>query len=284
MNEAPDTKPNQEQEDYWQEDAGHKWAEHADQMDLRIGHLGHAAMDLLKLAPGQSVLDVGCGCGATSLEIAQRVGAGGSVQGVDLSEVMLNVARVRAQERGLAHAAFHRADVQTHPFSQPFDAVFSRFGVMFFADPFAAFQNLAGALKPGGKLAFVCWRAPKLNPWLAVPRAAIEELVEMPEPPEPGAPGPFAFADRERVLDMLQGAGFRDVGCEAQESAMMLGDDVDSAIHFYFQLGPFSELLADCSTQAQDRCKAALRQALAPFQSDAGVALPTSTWLVSASI
>ena len=283
MSESGDPRPNQDQETYWQEDAGPKWAEHADQMDRRIGHLGDAAMERLGLTPGLSVLDVGCGCGATALQMAQRVEPGGSVTGVDLSQVMLDVGRARAEQQALHNVSFHRADVQTHTFSEPFDAVFSRFGVMFFDDPEAAFQNLAHTLRPGGRLAFVCWCSPKINPWLAVPRAAIEDLVEMPPPPDPGAPGPFAFADPKRVVGLLEQAGLKDAACDLQEAPLLLGDNPDSAIEFYFQLGPFAELLSETSPEVKARCMEALRLALEPFQTDDGVAMPTSTWVVSAA-
>lgn len=283
MSDAGDARPNQDQETYWQEDAGPKWAEHADQMDRRIGHLGDAAMDRLELAPGHSVLDVGCGCGATALQMAQRVGSSGSATGVDLSEVMLNVARTRARQLGLKNVSFQRADVQTHAFSEKFDAIYSRFGVMFFDNPETAFQNLAESLKPGGRLAFVCWCSPKINPWLAVPRAAIEDLVEMPPPPDPGAPGPFAFADPQRVLGLLEQAGLEGGTYDRQEAVLKLGPDVDSAIQFYFELGPFSDLLSESTPTVRERCMDALRRALEPFQSDDGVAMPTSTWLVSAA-
>ncbi|MFM8411336.1 MAG: class I SAM-dependent methyltransferase, partial [Alphaproteobacteria bacterium] len=152
--------PNAEQIDYWNDMAGPKWVALQESLDRQIGPLGAAAMAAADLQPGERVLDVGCGCGATSIELARRVAPGGAVLGVDVSTVMLEAARAAAGRAGAEGLEFANADAQTAPLTPAgFDVVFSRFGVMFFADPTAAFANLRRALRPGGRLAVVCWHA-----------------------------------------------------------------------------------------------------------------------------
>src|SRR5262249_38336345 len=149
------------------------------------------------------VLDVGCGCGDSTVDLARRVAPDGTVVGMDISAVMLERARQTAREQGV-NARFEHADAQTHAFAPAsFDVLFSRFGVMFFADPTAAFANLRSALRPGGKLAFVCWQSLAENPWMLVPLGAAFQIIPPPPMPAPDAPGPFAFADQSRVRSIL---------------------------------------------------------------------------------
>ena len=166
-----DEGPNAQQAKYWNDVAGPKWVALAEAINGQIQPIGHAAMERARIERGQRVLDVGCGCGQTSLELAQRVGEQGHVDGLDLSEPMLAEARVRGAE--LKNLQFTAADVQVHGLEEAaYDRIFSRFGVMFFDDPEAAFANLRGALAPGGQLTFVCWQEIGSNPWMAVPGAA----------------------------------------------------------------------------------------------------------------
>src|ERR1700722_16858165 len=189
--------PNAAQIAYWNETAGPSWVAMQDDLDRELRELGLAAMAALAPRAEERLIDIGCGCGATTLELARRVGPGGGVLGVDISAPMLGVARERAAAEGLAQAGF-----------LPVDGAFSRFGVMFFEDPVAAFANIRAAVSPRGRLAFVCWRALAENPWMTVPMAAILPLLPAPPPAQtPGAPGPFAFADRDRLFAILRDAG-----------------------------------------------------------------------------
>jgi len=213
--------PNAEQIRFWNEQAGPQWVAGADRLDALLSHLGEIAMERARLPAGARVLDVGCGCGDTSLTLARRVGPAGRVLGIDISGVMLERARERAHAAAVSHVAFTQADAQTHTFPRAeFDAVFSRFGVMFFADPTAAFANLGGALRAGGQVTFVCWRPLAENPWILVPLMAAAAHVTLPPPPAPGTPGPFSLGDADRVRDILQQAGFVEVVCESLDSAM----------------------------------------------------------------
>ena len=173
--------PNAEQISYWNEQAGPVWVAEQQSLDAMLEPLGQTAMELAGIEPGNRVLDVGCGAGNTTLQLGERVGPSGSLLGVDLSAPMLERARERARSAGADHVSFQQADAQIEPL-RDFDRVFSRFGVMFFADPVAAFANLRRALGPGGRIAFICWRPLAENPWILEPMRILAELVELPAP------------------------------------------------------------------------------------------------------
>jgi SAM-dependent methyltransferase len=284
MATLPPEGPNAEQIRYWNELAGPRWVVQQEALDVQIAPLGRAAMERAALRAGERVLDVGCGCGSTTLELARRVAPGGSVLGIDISTVMLEVARREAERAGETSVRFENADAQTHRFGADFDVLFSRFGVMFFIDPVAGFANLARALRPGGRLAFVCWQALPVNPWMAVPMMAAMQHVSLPPPPAPGAPGPFAFADPERVRRILEEAGFRDVTLEpyAQKLSIGAGRDLDATVEFLLGLGPAAAALRDASEETLARVRAAVREALGPYWTDAGVSMDSASWLVTA--
>src|SRR5262245_12673652 len=200
--------PNTDMIKYWNDQVAAKWVADNDQLDAMLSPLGAAAIDRGAPRAGERVIDVGCGMGQTSLQLAERVGAKGAVLGVDISTPMLERARERARAAGVTQASFENADAQTHSFPPAsFALLFSRFGVMFFADPTAAFTNLGRALKPGGRLAFVCWQPLLQNPWMRDMLGAIAKHVTLPPPAAPNAPGPFAFGDPARVRGILERAG-----------------------------------------------------------------------------
>jgi SAM-dependent methyltransferase len=267
---------------YWNDQGGPRWVTQQPDLDAQLAPLGAAAIDRLAVASGERVLDVGCGSGATTLAIAERVRSG-AVVGVDISAPLLALARERAA--GVAHVEFVEADAQIHRFDGPaFDAVFSRFGVMFFADPVAAFRNLCGALRPGGRLGFVCWREMRANPWVTVPLAAgLPHLPEPPAPPEPGAPGPFAFADGDRTAALLARAGFTDVQVVAHDDDLvMAGGDLDRAADLALVVGPLARAMTSIDDAARAKIRGAVRDAFAAYQRPAGVTFPAATWLVNA--
>jgi len=285
MSTPPAGGPNAEQVRYWNEQAGPKWVAQQAQLDAQLADLGARAMQRAAIVAGEQILDVGCGCGATTLELARRAGSGGSVLGVDISAPMLEVARQRADAAGLGNVHFECADAQTHTFAEASrDVVFSRFGVMFFTDPTAAFANLGRALRPGGRLSFVCWQALALNPWMAIPLGVAARHLTLPPPPPPGAPGAFAFADRARVTGILHDAGFADVDFAAAEDHLTIGGttDLDEAVMFLLTLGPTAALLADASADLRATVVAAVRDAIAPHHGAQGVRMPAAAWLVRA--
>lgn len=274
--------PNAEQITYWNEQGGPKWVALQEALDAQLASFGHVVMDRLAIGAGERVLDVGCGCGETSLELGRRVGPRGSVLGVDISTVML--ARARDRARGVDNVRFEVGDAQTHAFPPAsFDVVFSRFGVMFFADPRAAFRNLAAALAPGGRLGFHCWKALAENPWMTVPLFAALQHVPPPTPPPPDAPGPFAFADADRVRGILTDAGLSEIVFESRNDAMGVGTgDLEAAADFALQMGPASIAIREATPETIAKVRASVREALAPYQTPDGVRLATSSWVVTA--
>lgn len=286
MTRLPATGPNAEQIAYWNDTAGPKWVAMQESLDRQIGPLGRVAMDAAGLSPGERVLDVGCGCGATSLEIARRVGPGGSVLGIDVSNVMLDAARAAGEGDGTPGLEFANADAQTAPLAPgSFDVAFSRFGVMFFADPAAAFANLRRALRPGGRLAFVCWQGLASNPWMALPLSAALRHMPPPAPPAPDAPGPFAFADPERVRRILEGAGFAGVSLASHDTDIAVGGgrDLDGTVDFLLQMGPLAAALRESDPALRGRVADAVREAVSPHaDGTGGVRLASATWIVTA--
>lgn len=270
---------NAQQATYWNDAAGPTWADLQAPLDRQLAPLGRVAMTALAPMPGEQVLDIGCGAGATSLQLAQAVAPGGEVMGADISRPLLEVARQRAS--AIAGLSFVEADVQTYPFAAAtFDAVFSRFGVMFFADPTAAFANIRRALKPGGRLAFVCWRAPAENPIMTLPMAAALAHLPPPAPPESGAPGPFAFADPERVRTLLGAAGFAEITVNPHDEKIG-GGDLDTVVELALKVGPLGGLLRE-HPDKRDVVIGSVRAALAAHDGADGVKLDSATWIVTA--
>ncbi len=270
----------------WNNLSGPRWVAQQVQLDAQLESLGEAALARLSPRPGWRVLDVGCGCGSTSLRLAQRVGPAGHVTGLDVSRVMLDRARERLLEDGVAHVAFVEADAQTHRFlGAPFDALYSRFGVMFFADPEAALRNLRAALAPGAPVAFVAWRPMALNPWMGVPLAAAQRQVSAAPlpPPPPHAPGPFGFGDDTRTLDLFARAGFVNAAAEPLDVTLLLagGADLATTVEQCLQVGPCAAILREHPAQA-GAVRDAVSEALRPYVTAVGVALPGAVWIYTA--
>lgn len=278
---ADETGPNADQVAYWNAFAGETWASFQDRLDRQIAPLGLKAMQVLAPRPGERILDIGCGCGETSLQLAERVAPGGHVIGLDISKPMLAVARRRAAPAGGVVVDFVEADAQTYAFAPPlFDGAFSRFGVMFFNDPTAAFSNLNRALKPGGRLAFVCWRAYAENDWMAAPSAAADGLLDPAPPTDPLAPGPFTFADPERILAILRDAGFGQVSIQPHDQAIGAGD-VDQSIATALRVGPLGRRL-QAQPDRTEAVSAALRALYLAHLTADGVKMKSATWIVHA--
>ena len=279
--------PNAQQIEFWNDETGQRWVEMGDLIDAQISPLGELAMNRAEIAAGERILDIGCGCGQTSLELALRVGSSGSVLGLDISDPMLGRARERADQQGVKNADFIQADAQTHSFGSPeFDLLFSRFGVMFFADPAAAFTNLLSALRPGGRLTFVAWQEVKANPWMLLPvSAAMKHLPPPDGPPDPLAPGPFAFADGDRVIGILERAGFENVTLESSVKEMLIGDgrSLDDTSRFLTELGPAGRMLKDSGPELRTAVMDEIRRAIEPYSGEDGVQMGCATWIVSAN-
>lgn len=273
---------NADQIAYWNDSAGDTWARMQAALDRQLEPLGLRAMEALAPTAGERVIDIGCGCGQTTLQLAERVGTAGQATGFDISQPMLAVARQRGAEAGARQASFVEADAQIHAFeADSVDAVFSRFGVMFFADEAAAFANLRKALRPGGRLAFICWRSMVENPWMTLPLQAGLTLLPSPEPGDPLAPGPFALADPDRIRAILREAGFTDVDIVPYDRKIGCGD-LDQTVNLALRVGPLGRLRAE-HPESRDAVADAVREMLKAYVTQNGeVLLDSATWIVTA--
>lgn len=255
---------NEEQARYWSENAD-TWMEVEGAFEEFGAPPGMAAMDALDLRAGMRVLDIGCGGGPTTLEIARRVGPDGAVVGVDIADELLSHARTRAADAGVGNARFVHADAQVHAFeAASFDAAYSRFGVMFFADLEAAFTNVRSALRPGGRLGFVSWQSPFVNEWILVPAiAASQVLGQLPTPPGPDEPSPFTLSDPERVRAILGAAGFADVVVDARTDHVEIDEEaVGRMAANSLRLGAVQQMVRDEDDATKERVREAIEAAL----------------------
>ncbi len=274
---------NTQQIEYWNGPAGQRWAQLQESTDRSLAAITTALMPFAAAKAGDRVLDIGCGCGTTTLALAEAVGPYGAVTGVDISAPMLGVAQARAKAAA-ARIAFVEVDASTAAFKPEFDLVFSRFGVMFFADPGAAFANIRASLKPGGRLAFVCWRAMPENAWASAPLAAARDLLPPQEVPDPHAPGPFAFADAKRLMGLLLKAGFTNVRGDKLDSVMNMGASLDDAVTTAFSIGPLARIASELDEPTREKIRASVRTALEKFANPEGIAPPAACWLVRATV
>ena len=243
-----------------------------------------AALELHPVRAGERVLDVGCGFGETSIDLARRVGPKGSVVGSDCVTRMLEVARADAKAAGVGNVEFVECDAATHDFGQ-FDFVFSRFGTMFFNFPVPALRNLRAAVRPGGRFLMITWRPIDDNPWAAVPKAIARK--HLPPPPDDGqkcGPGPFSMANPEMVAEQMKGAGFADPKFERIDIDFLLGRTEDEALAIQLALGPAGEIVreaGDLGVEKRPAVEADLRKALQPYRTEAGIVMPSSSWCIT---
>jgi SAM-dependent methyltransferase len=275
------TMPNQTEYDGWNGENGRRWIADADRRDRILQTVSVALLKASGLQHGDAVLDVGCGCGATTIAAASIVGPTGTVLGVDISEVMLGVARRRVAESGLARVSFVAADAQTHPFERAaHDVAISRFGTMFFDDPVAAFVNLAGALRPAGRLCLVTWQPLAANDWLTIPGAALLEYGTIPEAAD--GPGMFAQSDPISVAGVLRSSGFSQIDVTAHAVPMHLGADPEEATDYLADTGMGRAFLATVPPHQQGAALDAVRNALRPHRTSEGVTLDAGVLIISA--
>ena len=274
---------NADQIAYWNGPAGERWRTRQQEQDALLEPVAHLLLERAIPAPGEAVIDVGCGCGFTTIELARRVRPGGRVLGIDISEPMLARARERAPP-GLP-VDFVAADATVHPFDPAAaDLLFSRFGVMFFADPQISFARMRQGLRRGARVVFACWREPRRNPWLMLPFEEACRHVPRPAPPGRDEPGPFAFADEQRVRKILEGSGFGDTELEPVELALDIagGRGLDAAVDNALSIGPASRALEGQPPALQRAAGQSIRAALAAHQVGNSVPLPGSIWIVTA--
>lgn len=271
------------QNQLWNGVLGEIWSRRQDQFDAVLAPVGKAAIDRASIKGGDRAIDVGCGCGGTTAQLLKLVEPGGAVLGIDISEPMLAEARRRIGPG--RPAKFVTADAATFEFPQAhYDVLFSRVGVLFFADPPSAFANMRRALRSGGRVALACNRSPPENPYLTVPlEAAHRHLPPLP-PLAPGAPGVFAFADRNRPRAILEQAGFRNIDVSAVDLDLDIGagQGVDAAVAISMELGPTGNVLIGKSDDQRRAVADTMRSALIPYQSGEKVLPKAGLWIVTA--
>ena len=269
---------------YWNGPGGAHWVAQQAHTDTQLAPVTEALLAAAAPVPGQRVLDIGCGCGTTTLHVADAVGAEGHVTGLDVSGPMLGWARQRGGER--ENLAWVLADAAAHAFPPGgFDLLMSRFGVMFFGNPPAAFANLRAGLRPGGRLVFACWRPFEENTWMRVPlHAAYQHIPRLPKP-GPEDPGPFAFADPERVTRILTGAGWSAPSFTPVDVMLDIaaGGGLDLAVEQATHIGAASRALREAPEETRPAAIAAIREALVPYRDGMSVRLPGAIWIVSAT-
>jgi len=270
--------PNRDQAALWNDASGRTWVEMQGVLDGMLAPFGERLLEAGFPGEGLSVLDIGCGAGATTLAMARRLGPDGHCLGVDISEPLVAAAKARAEAEDLGSAAFVQADAQTFHFDPgQFDAVISRFGVMFFDDPEAAFANIHRACRPGAKLAFLAWRSPAENPFMTTAaRAAAPFLPPMPTP-QPNAPGQFGFADGERVRRILAAGGWADVDVRPVDIATEIAEG--DLLSYVTRLGPAGLALRDMDAAARARATDAIRAAFEPLLQDGAARFTGACWL-----
>lgn len=278
---AGTSEPNRGQAELWNTRAGNTWVELQELIDRLFAPVEAEVVEAGFPGAGGSVLDIGCGAGATTLAMARRLGPAGSRLGVDISAPLVEAAQRRAAEAGLDKVEFVAADVQAYAFEAArFDAAISRFGVMFFDDPVAAFANIRRALRPGGRLAFVAWRSPAENPFMtAAGRAAAPFLPELPAY-EPDAPGQFGFAREQRVRQILGDAGWSAVEVRPLDIEVSL--DAQELAIYAARMGPVGIALQAMDEEAGAPIREAVLRAFDPYVTDGAARFSLACWLVTA--
>jgi SAM-dependent methyltransferase len=274
---------NAEQVEAWDGHQGDHWVRYADHYDALMQRVTPHLMEAAAVGFSDRVLDVGCGSGSTTRSAA-RAARSGSALGIDLSAAMLRDAERRARAEGIDNVRFEQADVQVHAFAPAvFDLAISRFGVMFFEDPVAAFTNVASALRPGGRFVFVCWQERDPNEWVTIPVGAALTVVPPPDRAPEGAPGAFSLAKPDRIRQLLTDAGFVDVDISEVAERILLGANAAAAADFWQGTGTARTLLDAVDAETERRAVEAIHGALRPHEATEGIWLHSAAWLVSAT-
>jgi SAM-dependent methyltransferase len=277
---------NADQAEYWNSEPGRRWIACQEALDQRFGPLTDLLIARARILSGECVVDVGCGTGATTSQLAGCVGAHGSVLAVDISEPLLAVARRRVMQSSHANVRFVRDDAQTHRFERGcYDLVMSRFGVMFFDDPVSAFRNLLGALRAGGRLTFVCWGPLEDNPYFGIPLQVGIEKLGPPEPRPARAPGPMALSEPDYIEEILDGAGFADIAIDRASTWLPGAQSARDEAELMSVVGLLARLLKERGADEATRRTLVdtLTEHLAPYLTADGVRLPAILHVVTAA-
>jgi SAM-dependent methyltransferase len=279
------SQANSAQADYWSSASGYQWIAQETFLDAALATILDRLLERADIRPKENLLDVGCGTGASTLAAAAKTGPKGHVTGLDIAEQLLDRARKRSDDAGLRNTSFILGDAQTYPFdTESFDAIISRFGLMFFNDPVAAFGNMARGLKSKGRLVFPAWAPAAENPWFLIPRDAAIARLGKPAPADPFAPGPLAFQDRERVIKLMEQAGLNNVRGETEVVPLTLLVTAAEAAKAAASIGPAARIMKEFSGTEADAIaiEAAVAEAFVKFENPKGVSVPATIHFFSA--
>lgn len=285
MTDDRNASPNERERQFWNSPATRAWADEHAHIDRLFTGITAVALAAAAVKPGERVLDLGCGSGTTLLALAERVGPSGQVLGVDIAEASVRRAQERIAASGMSQAQALLADASTHAFEPGgFDLAFSRFGVMFFADPVASFANIHTAMKPGGRLALAVFRTAGENPWVTGPFAAVRHLLPPQPTPGPEDPGQFSWADPARVRRILAGAGFHDVALRPADPVIVHAGPggAGEAAAFATRMGPLMRATMDAPDELRRTVRAGLQAFFQGQDGPEGIVMPAAIWMVSA--
>jgi len=271
---------NQNQKEFWNGPGGEAWVTGQETLDAAMRPVTEVLLKAAAVTSTDRVTDIGCGTGETTLEIAEHVA---SALGVDVSAPMLALAKDRAEQAGLGNVQFEQRDVQTEELQADATLAMSRFGVMFFEDPVAAFANIRRQMADDGRLCFACWKTPRENTWVSLPMSVVRQHIQDDTPPDPHAPGPFAFADDARVRGILEEAGWKDIDLAPVEFDMAWGESPEAAAHGLIERGPLRRIFVgdpSISEETKQVIIKGIQDALPP--SDGEIFLKGAIWIVTA--
>ena len=274
---------NEEQKDYWTNSAGKLWVKDKVEKDNMLEPLGNYALSKFNIIEGMNVLDIGCGTGITTTQIAKKINNIGYVSGLDFSETMINEAIKYSEKLGIKNINFAVKDIQNEELKiLEYDAAFSRFGVMFFSNPIMAFKNIYSALKKNGILTFICWQSQKENPWYNSGLEIVKKYIDVPLPKK-NSPGPFAYADKSYIHNILTNSGYKDIEFYSYEKDIELfkGLTLEPAIREYIESTPiFKEKILILGALDKEKIFLEIKDIWEPYFKDKHLLFPSKTWVI----
>ena len=274
---------NQEQKEFWNEKKGKIWVSLESNIDKMLGPLGHHAIKILNPKSGEKILDIGCGTGSTSQSLSKLVGENGLITGIDISEPILRFAKNQLDNRNIKNIDFIQEDAQTFNLSNfNYDAIFSRFGIMFFEDPFFAFKNIKKSLNSKGRITFICWSTREENDWITLSSKVASQFLELPPKNNPREPGPFAFEEYSYIKEILTKSGWKNINIKNHKENIIVGKTLDHAAAFLSKMGPMSVPFENSNEKTKAKVIEALKECYSKYLIPKGVEFHFSTWIVSA--
>ncbi len=274
---------NQDQKEFWNEKKGEIWVSLENNINKMLGPLGDHAIKILEPRDGEKIIDVGCGTGSTSQTLSNLVGETGLVTGIDISKPILDFAIEKAKINKINNLNFVLADAQNfHFLSKNYDAVFSRFGIMFFEDPIIAFENIRNSLKDNGRLTFICWRNREKNDWINLSSNIASQFLELPPKTNPKEPGPFALEDNGYIEEILIKSGWKNITIKNHNQNIIVGETLKTTADFLSRMGPMSVPFENANEYTQRKVIEALQECYSNYETSKGVGFHFSTWIVSA--